>query len=390
MKQYCQTEWPAKHAIPAAVRPFRKARSSLSVCNQLLMFDQRIVVPSSLQKETLERIHDSHQGISRCRMRSKSSVWWPGISSAIQEMIQRCPVCVRNAELHHEPLISTTLPQYPWQMLGSDLFELKGTTYLLVVDYFSRYPEVIRLTSTTSNAVITSLKSMFARHGIPEHFRSDNGPQYSSSEFGEFAKMYGFEHNSSSPRFPQSNGLAERTVKTIKQLLSHSTDLNMVLLNYRATPLSWCDKSPAELLMGRRLWSTLPQVREQLIPGWSYLPDVQKADHQHKLRQKRDYDRRHKVRNQLEIPCDTEVWVKSGDVPVRGTVQDKLDAPRSYLVNTPTGTQRRNRYHLAVVPPEQSPTVEPPETTSSPEPRRIMTRSQTGTQIQPPVRFRKD
>ena len=253
---------------------------------------------------------------------------------------------------------------------------------------------MVRLTSTTSSSVITALKSMFSRHGIPENFRSDNGPQYSSAEFEAFAKMYEFEHNSSSPRFPQSNGLAERTVKTVKQLLSHSTDLSMALLNYRATPLPWCDRSPAELLMGRRLRSTLPQVRQQLIPEWNYLADVRKADQRHKHRQKKNYDHRHKTREHLEIPCDTEVWIKSGDTPVRATVKDKLDAPRSYLVDTPTGTQRRNRYHLAVIPPEQSldpsPTVEPPRPSTNPEPRKIMTRSQTGTQVRPPERFRED
>ena len=92
VKQYCQTEWPEKHATPISVRSFWKARSSLSVCNQLLLYNHRIVVPPSLQNEALEAIHESHQGISRCRMRSKSSVWWPGISSDIREMVQRCPV----------------------------------------------------------------------------------------------------------------------------------------------------------------------------------------------------------------------------------------------------------------------------------------------------------
>ena len=130
VKHYCQTKWPEKRALSTATRRFWNSRSSLSVCNQLLLFNHQIVVPSSMQKETLERIHDSHQGISRCRMRSKSSVWWPGISTAVQEMIQRCPVCVRDAEPHHEPLMPTTLPEYPWQVLGSDLFELKGNTYI--------------------------------------------------------------------------------------------------------------------------------------------------------------------------------------------------------------------------------------------------------------------
>ena len=99
-----------------------------------------------------------------------------------------------------------------WQVVGTDLFELNKLNYLLVVDYFSRYPEVLQLTSTTSMSVISALKSVFSRHGIPEIVRSDNGPQYSSAEFMSFASSYGFQHLTSSPKFPQSNGQGERAV----------------------------------------------------------------------------------------------------------------------------------------------------------------------------------
>ena len=79
-------------------------------------------------------------------------------------------------------MIVSPLPDYPWQVIGTDLFELEGVTYLLVVDYFSRYPEVKQLKSTTSTAVIHALKAIFSTHGIPEIVRSDNGPQFSSQE----------------------------------------------------------------------------------------------------------------------------------------------------------------------------------------------------------------
>ena len=184
-----------------------------------------------------------------------------------------------------EPLLITPLPDYPWQMIGTDLFELSGEHYLLVVDYFSRYPEISRLTSTTSAAVITSLKSIFARHGIPETVRSDNGPQYASREFSMFAELYGFQHTTSSPRYPQSNGQAERTVKTVKQMLRQSEDPYLALLNYRATPLPWCKRSPAELLMGRRIRTRVPQLPELLKPGWSYLEEFRKQNQKFKAKQ---------------------------------------------------------------------------------------------------------
>ena len=76
-------------------------------------------------------------------MMTEASVWWPGISSAVGEMLQKCQVCARDAEPTRDPLLPSTLPDYQWQVVGSDLFELQEKHYLLVVDYFSRYPEVI-------------------------------------------------------------------------------------------------------------------------------------------------------------------------------------------------------------------------------------------------------
>ena len=115
------------------------------------------------------------------------------------------------------------MPDYPWQVVGSDLFELKGGHYLLVVNYFSHYPEVIKLSSTTSSNIIALLKTIFAQHGIPEVLRTDNGPQYAAKEFAVFAKTYRFQHVTSSPRFPQSNGQVERMVQAIKGMRKNST-----------------------------------------------------------------------------------------------------------------------------------------------------------------------
>lgn len=103
----------------------------------------------------------------------------------------------------------------------------------------------------TSQSVIVAMKSMFAQYGIPEFVASDNGPQYSSQEFADFAKAYGISHIRSSPYYPQGNGQVERTVKTVKGLIKDSDDPCLSLLAYRTTPLPWCGLSPAELLMGR-------------------------------------------------------------------------------------------------------------------------------------------
>ena len=104
------------------------------------------------------------------------------------------------------------------------------------MDYFLKFPEVITTSSTTSKSVTVALKTIFARHGIPQVVVSDNGPQYSSEEFRQFAKDYTVTHVMSSPNFPQSNGQAERGVKTVKNLLKDARDPFLSLLSYRSTP----------------------------------------------------------------------------------------------------------------------------------------------------------
>ena len=383
---YCLSGWPDKTNLETRVIPFWHEKNSLTIVNDILLHGSRIVVPLSLRNETLQRIHQGHQGIVRCRYRMRMSVWWPGVSKEISEMVEQCSACTKTATLKKEPLISSPVPEYPWQVIGSDLFELNGSTYLLVADYLSRYPELVKLTSTTSNSIISSLRAIFSRHGIPETMRSDNGPQYAAEEMEEFARNYGFNLITSSPRFPQSNGFIERMVKTVKQLLQHTPDPDLALLNYRTTPLPWCGYSPSELLMGRCLRNRLPHTKDHYIPSWNYLPDVRKREEKFKKKQKLDYDRRHRVRDLPELPEETTVWVKSGSSPVRGTVVSQATTPRSYLVRTPNNsTLRRNRFHLGAAP---EPSTSKDTTSNSPVPRVIQTRSKTGTVVQPPTRFR--
>ena len=196
---------------------------------------------------------------------------------------------------------------------------------------------MIKLKSTTSQAIIEALQSVFSRHGIPETVVSDNGPQYSSNEFDTFAKRYNFIHITSSPLFPRA---MERAVQTVKRLLNQSNDPYMALLTYRSTPLPWCNFSPSELLMGRRLRTTLPIIQDQLTPLWPYLDTFRDSNEQFKQRQKADYDRRHRTYPLPPIPNDTEVWVTSGTTPSPGRVTAHSSTPRSYIVETPQGEMR--------------------------------------------------
>ena len=183
-------------------------------------------------------------------------------------------------------MIPSDVPERPWQTVGSDLFELNGSNYLLVVDYLSAFVEIAKLNNTSSASILNNLKSIFARQGIPEIVVTDNGPQYSSQTFTAFADAHGFTHRTNSPIYQQSNGVPERAVKTIKGIPKKSEDQYEPLLAYRTTPLS-NGYSPAELLMAQKLRTTVPVVPSSLDTQWSHLQDTRKAQCEKKTRQKK-------------------------------------------------------------------------------------------------------
>ena len=288
-----------------------------------------------MRQQTLAKIHNGHQGIQRCRLRVASSVWWPVVANAIEQFVQSCPTCQRLTVPHREPLLTTPSPSYPWECVAADLFVLKGSTYLLVADYYSRFVEVHKLTTTTSCSVVTHLKNIFARFGISTTLVTDNGPQFDSQDMKAFTQSYEFQHSTTSPYYPQANGLTERMVKTVKKLLEHSADPYKALLSYRATPLPWCGLSPAELLMGRKIRTDVPQVKDNFIPEWKHLQNFRILDEKYKQTQKENYDRCHGVRTLPLLPQNQTVWVDTRGHQVPGQVSREANTPDYILLKHP-------------------------------------------------------
>ena len=386
--EFCKSGWPTRNQLSRELKDYWRFRGNLTLCNSLLLYQARIVVPTSMRQETLEKIHHGHQGIQRCRLRVSSSVWWPGITSAIEQFVQSCPTCQKLTIPSKEPLLTTPLPSHPWERVAADLFELKGSNYLLVADYYSRFVEVQKLTTTTSCNIVTHLKAIFARFGIPATLVTDNGPQFDSKEMKDFTQAYDFYHVTTSPYYPQANGLAERMVKTVKKLLEYSADAYKALLSYRTTPLPWCGLSPAELLMGRKIRTDVPQVNNSFVPNWRHLENFRTLDKKYKPAQKTNYDQRHRVRTLPILPADQPVWVDTRGQQTSGQVSRTAGTPRSYIVETPSGEFRRNRAHLHVRTNSQPLTEEPREPTPAATTSRPVTRSQTDTAIHPPERLR--
>ena len=349
VRRFTDDGWPEKRNLHGELKKFAALSSEITVQRDILVRGSRLIIPDKLRREMIERIHEGHQGIVKCRERAKAAIWWPGMSKELKEYVFSCPVCSRERRNHIEPLITTPLPLLPWQKIGTDLFEFKGSHYLLVIDYFSRYIEVVEVRSMTSVHIIKHLKAIFSRHGVPECVVSDNGTQYTSEEFNIFANEYGFKHVTSSPKYPKANGEAERAVKTVKTLLQKAKDPYLALLSYRTTPLS-NGFSSSQLLMSRRLRSNLPMSVEQRKPEVPNMQLLRKREVDQKRKKKVTYDKRHKVQHLPLLKAGDSVWIS--DKTTTGTVLRET-YPRSYLVSTPKEILRRNRNHIRIESEEE-------------------------------------
>lgn len=123
---YCEEGRPGyEHStIDFDIRPFWQIRDELLVRQCLLMRGIRLVFPTVLRAEMMQRIHKGHQGILNCRERVRRSIWWPRINLETEDLVKSCSVCVKNKHDQAEPLRPTQFPDRPWKMIGTDLFHL--------------------------------------------------------------------------------------------------------------------------------------------------------------------------------------------------------------------------------------------------------------------------
>ena len=259
-------DWTTAPATYAA------ARYELASVGFVILCGTRIVVPQELRSQVLALAHEGHQGIAKTKSRLRSKVWWPGIDRDAEATCRRCVSCQVVAGPPHTPppVMSTALPSGPWQYLAIDLLGPlpSGNSLLVTVDYHSRFFEVDILRSTSSTIVIEKLQAHFARHGLPTTLRSDNGPQFVSSEFSEFLHDHGIQHQKTTPYWPRANGEVKRQNRTILKALQIAqleskpwrTELHKLLVAYRTTPHSATGRTPSELLFNRQVRTKLPSL----------------------------------------------------------------------------------------------------------------------------------
>ncbi|XP_052566467.1 uncharacterized protein K02A2.6-like [Culex pipiens pallens] len=282
--KYIRDGWPssAESVTNSEVLPYFRRRESLSLVDGCVMFHDRVVVPNQFRSQILRQFHRGHPGMVRMKAIARSFVYWPGLDNEIEDFVKRCNPCsIAGKAPTKTCLESWPTPSKPWSRIHIDYAgPVDGVYFLVVVDPFTKWPEVYATRTMTAKTTIKLLTQSFATFGIPEVIVSDNGTQFTGHEFKEFCTKLGIRHLRTAPFHPQSNGSAERFVDTLKRSLRKiraggetlEEALQTLLQVYRSTPTSDLDgKSPAEVMFGRpvRTISALLQPTKDNSPSTS-------------------------------------------------------------------------------------------------------------------------
>ena len=274
--KFCIFGWPSENKfLSEEEKKYFVKRDELAVEQNCLFWGLRIVIPQCLRGRLLDDFHASHLGIVKIKALARSYVWWPGIDGDIENIVKSCKVCIENQRSpSRAPLTPWPWAERAWQRIHSDfLGPFHGDMYLVIVDSYSKWPEVINFRQNTkANKLVDVFQTLFARHGLPDHLITDNGRQFSSHEFNEFLDHNGVKHTFSPPYHPATNGAAENFVGIFKDKVSKiiqggvkiEVAINQFLFDYRSTPHSTTNESPAYLFYKRQLKTRFDLLRPNL------------------------------------------------------------------------------------------------------------------------------
>ncbi|MFH4976831.1 hypothetical protein AB6A40_003540 [Gnathostoma spinigerum] len=292
------------------LRQFLNRRGSLSMLDGCILLADRVVVPASLQQRVLRQLHSAHPGIVRMKALARSLVYWPGLDKEIEQLVRHCDQCAAVAKSPVKTTLATwPMPTKPWSRVHIDYAgPFEGQYFLVVVDAFSKWPEIFMTDRITATVTLNLLRQLFSRFGMPEILVSDNGTQFSSAQFKQFCQRNGIEHIFSPAYHPQSNGQAERFVDTFKRSILKlkgegptAEILQTFLLNYRSSPNPTLENSvsPAELFLGRKLRTSLNLL----------IPSADITSHAKDVAMEAQFNRHHGARRRSFEPGDT-VYVR--------------------------------------------------------------------------------
>lgn len=372
LKKAIMGKWPAeKDKIPKIIRAYEPYIQEITYEDGLLLKGDKIIVPRVMIQSIMAEAHAGHCGISTTLRRLRQTLFWNGLSVDAKNYVEQCAICQQTQRANtKEPLLLRDIPEYPFQLVSTDIFKFKGNEYILLADHYSGFSDFRKLKSSTSTEVILLLSQWFSVHGIPEILESDGGPQYSSKLFREFSSKWQFKHRISSPHYPQSNGFAERNVQTVKGILKRcwmdGTDPYLAMSLLRNTPRNETLGSPVQRLFSRQTRTILPTNIVDLKP--KIINGVTEELRELRTNQKRYVDRVAIPRLSFEKGENVRMQTNHREwKPAK--VVEITENPRSVIVETPDGRKyRRNSIHIhttkAKIPLPISPSIEF-ETTNS-------------------------
>lgn len=347
--------WPKTHSACAPeTSSYFPFRDEIVVDDGIVMKGEKAVIPESLRAEYAKILHRGHLGIEATKRRARDVVYWPGMKSDLERHVMECSICnaLKN-HLQQEPLLLHNIPDLPWSIVATDLFEWNNMHYIVIVDSYSGWYEINSLQDMRSETIITKLKRSFTVHGSPQLLISDNGGQFSSAQFQRFAQEWNFHHITSSPEYPQSNGLAENSVKQAKLLLEKTkregSDIYMNLLNVRNVPRDTVLGSPAQRLMSRSTRTPMYTNSKLLKPTVIQPKTIKNQLDKKRNQQKASYDKHAKVLKPLVVNQPVRIQTNHG-FNRTGIVKQVGPQPRSYIISSQGQELRRNRKHLLPVP----------------------------------------
>lgn len=298
---------------PPNLYHYQSFSKELGVIDGVLVRDDRIVLPAKLRPRALDIAHRGHPGVVSMRRNLREKVWWPYMDRDVGDRIQECAGCAAvSVQSPAEPMIRKEMPERAWQEIAVDFFSAKEcATFLVVVDYYSRFLKVIEMKGTTATKTIEALESVFMEQTYPETIRSDNGPPFASEEFSNYCVRRNIRLIRTIPYWPQMNGLVERQNQGILRALRiakavkadwHAAVRDYVHM-YNTTPHTMTGKAPLELLTGRPVKDLLPSLRTE--PYWNRDDDVRDSDAIKKMKGKIYADNRRHSKSSEIVEGDT-------------------------------------------------------------------------------------
>ena len=199
LKHIIMHGWPSPITeVPSEIQPYWTFREELTIEDGIVLKGTWMVVPHKKHEATLQLIHEGHLGLGKCKLRAKDTVYWPGLDDQLENLILNCELCLKYSHSKHKQILSTSLgqeiPVHPWSKLPTDIFHFQDASYLLIMDYTSRFLVVCKLSSMTGVHVTNQCKLVFSDYGWPDNLISDNRPCYTSQAFTSNMQAFSVNH----------------------------------------------------------------------------------------------------------------------------------------------------------------------------------------------------